>query len=82
LITNDCAAAAFGLGAGYAFWRWLKLATWPRAALAGVLMALAILAKMTWLVLFALWPLLTIIWYFTARKKHAMLVAFWGVNAG
>ncbi len=77
LITNDCAAAAFGIGAGYAFWRWLKSATWTNAVFAGVLLCLAVLAKMTWLILFALWPLLAMIWCFAAWKSRARL-AFWG----
>jgi hypothetical protein len=62
LITPDMAATAFGLGAGYFFWRWLKRPTWGRAAAAGLLLGLAELSKMTWVILFGLWPLLWIVW--------------------
>ncbi|MDQ3331752.1 MAG: glycosyltransferase family 39 protein [Planctomycetota bacterium] len=62
LITPDAAATAFGIGAGYAFWRWLKTPTWDRAGLAGLLLGLAQLSKMSWLFLFGLWPLLWLVW--------------------
>jgi hypothetical protein len=58
LVTPDCAAASFGLGAGYFFWRWLRKPEWPRAFAAGGLLGLAELSKMTWIVLFGLWPAL------------------------
>lgn len=62
LITPDAAATAFGVGASYAFWRWLKAPTWSRAAVAGLLLGLAQLTKMSWLLLFGLWPLLWVVW--------------------
>lgn len=58
LITTDAAAASFGLGAAYLFWRWLKQPTWGRAGAAGMLLGLAQLSKMSWLFLFGLWPLI------------------------
>jgi len=58
VICTDGVAAAMGVGAGYTFWRWLKLPSWPRAATAGIMLGLAELSKMTWLFLFALWPIL------------------------
>jgi hypothetical protein len=62
LITTDCAAASFGLGAAYFFWRWLKNPTWVRAGLAGLLFALAQLSKLSWLFLYGLWPVLWLFW--------------------
>lgn len=61
LITPDCGAAALGVAATYAFWRWLRRPTWIRALLAGLALGLAELTKTTWLLLFALWPSLWII---------------------
>ena len=55
LITCDCAATSLGLGAGYFFWRWLNVPTWNRAIVAGLLLGLAELAKLTWIILFPLW---------------------------
>jgi hypothetical protein len=69
LITPDCAAASFGLGAGYFFWRWLRRPIWGRALWAGLLFGLAELSKMTWFVLFALWPLLWLTWRWTERRR-------------
>ena len=62
LITNDAACTAFGLGATWLFWRWLKRPTWGRAALAGPVLGVAQLTKSSWLILFLLWPLLWFIW--------------------
>lgn len=62
LITPDAACTAFGILAGYTFWRWLKQPTWTRAMLAGGALGLAELAKMSWLILFGLWPLLWLVW--------------------
>jgi hypothetical protein len=70
LITNDVAAASLGLGAGYFFWRWLQSLTWTLASLAGVLLGLAIIAKMTWLILLVLWPMVAVAW-FMARQRSA-----------
>lgn len=68
LITPDCAATSLGLGAGYFFWRWLKHPNWERAGVEGLLFGLAILSKMTWIVLFGLWPLLWLFWFFMNRR--------------
>lgn len=69
LITPDCAATSFGLGAAYFFWRWLKKPTWQRAGLAGLLCGLAQLSKMTWIILFGMWPLLWLFWIFCSKPQ-------------
>lgn len=56
LISPDAAAAALGVAAAYAFWRWLRAPSWRRACGAGVVLGLAELTKSTWVVLFLLWP--------------------------
>ncbi|MGH7201076.1 MAG: glycosyltransferase family 39 protein [Planctomycetaceae bacterium] len=58
LITPDAGATALGLTACYLFWRWLRGPSWRAAALAGLALGVAELTKSTWIVLFALWPLL------------------------
>ena len=68
LLTTDAAAAAFGLAASYAFWCWLRTPTPVRAALAGLLLGLAELSKMSWVILFVLWPLLWLFWRDTAPR--------------
>lgn len=70
LVTPDAAATAFGIGAGYVFWRWLKMPTWEHAACAGLLLGLAELSKMSWLLLFGLWPLLWIFWRLTSGNER------------
>lgn len=62
LITPDGACTAFGILAGYTFWRWLKQPTWVRAILAGASLGIAELSKTSWLILFGLWPLLWGLW--------------------
>lgn len=53
LITPDAGATTLGLAACYTFWRWLKKPSWSQAALTGVVLGLAELAKTT-LILFYL----------------------------
>jgi hypothetical protein len=65
--TPDCAFTAFGLLAGYTFWRWLKKPGWFRALLAGGSLALAELSKLSWIPLFGLWPVLWGIWCYSLR---------------
>ncbi len=70
LITPDCAATSFGLGAAYVFWRWLKQPSWPRAILAGFLLGIAQLTKTTWIVLFGLWPALWILYRVAMKGRR------------
>jgi predicted esterase/4-amino-4-deoxy-L-arabinose transferase-like glycosyltransferase len=62
LATPDAGAAAFGVAAAYVFWRWLKTPNWTWTFVAGGALGLAELTKFTWLILFALWPILWIVW--------------------
>ncbi|MCA9024663.1 MAG: glycosyltransferase family 39 protein [Planctomycetaceae bacterium] len=61
LITPDLSAAACGVTAAYTFWRWLKTPSAGWTLVAGVTLGLAELTKMTWIILFVLWPLLWLI---------------------
>lgn len=69
LITPDAGATAFGVLAAYTFHRWLNEPHWDWALAAGVTLGFAQLAKMTWVILFALWPLIWITWI-TTTPKH------------
>ncbi len=69
LITPDCAATTFGLGAGYCFWRYLRHPDYTRATVAGIAMGLAVLAKMSWIMLFVMWPLL---WWLLGQRCRAV----------
>ena len=60
MITPDIPAAALGLASAYFFWRWLGSPGWARALAAGGALGLAELTKSTWIVLFAIWPLIWI----------------------
>lgn len=60
-ICPDAAAAAMGVAACYSFWRWLRNPASSAALAAGLLLGLAQLTKMTWIVLFPLWPILWIV---------------------
>jgi len=56
MITPDIPATSFGVLAAFCFWRWLRDPTWAHALLAGGALGLAELSKMTWVVLFGVWP--------------------------
>ncbi len=73
LITPDAGAAALGLTAAYFFWLWLKNPGWSGAFFAGLFLGLAELTKMTWVVLFPLWPLLWLVyrWPFSGLSLKA-----------
>jgi hypothetical protein len=73
LITNDVAATSFGLISCYYFWRWLKSPSWTNTLIAGFTLALAILAKTTWLILFGLYPVMAILW-FGIKSWHGELI--------
>ena len=61
-MTPDGGAAAFGVLAGWLFWKWLKQPSWTSAGLAGFALGLVELVKSSWIILFGLWPLLWLIW--------------------
>ncbi len=68
LITPDAAAAALGVAAAYAFWRWLKSPTWIRTLVAGLALGAAELTKFTLILLFPLWPLVWLTWRWPQRR--------------
>ena len=68
LVAADAAAAAAGVAAGYAFWRFLRRRDWRTALAAGLLLGLANLTKTTWVLLFVLWPALRLTWLIAERR--------------
>jgi len=69
MITPDGACTAFGLMAGYCFWRWLKRPAWTRTFLAGGALGVAELTKFSWLILFGLWPVVWCVWRTLEPRK-------------
>ncbi len=69
LVTPDVPAAATGLVATYAFWRYLRRSSWRAAFAAGLLLGLAQLTKFTLLVFYGVWPLL---WFIHRRWPSDM----------
>ena len=68
MITPDTGAAAIGVTAHYALWLWLKHPDRRGMILAGLTLGLAELTKTTWILLFALWPLLWLAWRWPERR--------------
>jgi hypothetical protein len=62
MITPDMGATALGVTAAYVFWKWLRAPGWPLALAAGFALGLTLLTKTTWILLFALWPALWLVW--------------------
>lgn len=58
VICSDGLATCFGLAAAYSFWRWLRQPRWSKALVAGGMLGLAQLSKMTWIIQFPLWIIL------------------------
>lgn len=86
LVTPDVAAAAVGVLAGYAFWRWLKNPTLLGATAAGVCLGLCLLVKSTWVILFALWPAMWLLagarWRTGGQLALALVLGLTVLNAG
>lgn len=61
-FTPDAAAASFGLWATYSFWKWLEKPILRQSFWAGITLGLCELTKLTWIVLFPLWPALWLYW--------------------
>jgi 4-amino-4-deoxy-L-arabinose transferase-like glycosyltransferase len=71
LLTPDAHATALGLAACYTFWRWLRRPTWTQAALTGVVLGLAELAKTTLIIFYPLWPLMWVVYRWPDRGQMA-----------
>ena len=69
VICTDVAAATFGVGAAWLFWRWLKTPTRQTTVLAGILLGAALLSKMTWIVLLIAWPVHWLIDSYLCRRQ-------------
>ena len=61
-VGPDVGAAAIGVAAGYAFWKCLHKPNWRTVCIAGLTLGLAELTKLTWVVLFLLWPTIWLVW--------------------
>lgn len=70
-ITPDAAGASLGIFAAYTFWKWLRDPVWTRMLLAGLALGFAEAAKGTWVILFALWPAIWLIYWLFPRKPTA-----------
>lgn len=71
VVTADASAAATGVLAAYCFWRWLKKPGWTAVFFGGLTLGLAELTKTTWVILFALWPLLWMIWRLAGPSQQS-----------
>ncbi|MDO5553402.1 MAG: glycosyltransferase family 39 protein [Planctomycetia bacterium] len=61
-ICPDLAATSLGLLACYLFWKWLKYPTFSNMIYCGLALGACELSKMTWIILYALWPAVWLIW--------------------
>ena len=61
-VTGDMAATSLGVFAAYSYWKWLRQPSWSAGLEAGLATGLALLAKMVWVLLFGLWPLMWLGW--------------------
>ena len=75
MITPDVAATSFGVLASYLFFRWLRAPSWERSVAAGLALGLAECCKATWIVLYALWPLIVVANLLACRGRDTALKA-------
>jgi hypothetical protein len=67
-MTPDGPAASLGVVAAYTFWLWCRQPKWTRSMIAGCALGLALLTKLTWVLLFILWPLIAL--HFVLRSDR------------
>lgn len=82
LVTTDVGASALGVLATWLFWRFLRVPTRGKAALAGLALGLAVLSKFSNLLLFGVWPLLWLAWLAAEGKAGIGRRMGWGVGHG
>ncbi|MDR1384286.1 MAG: glycosyltransferase family 39 protein [Planctomycetaceae bacterium] len=80
MVMPDLPATSLGLMAGYFFWKWLRIPENGNAFVAGVTLGLALLTKLTWVILLPLFPLLWIIWSFFHTGKRSWKL--WSSQSG
>lgn len=71
VVTTDIGAAVAIFATVYLFWRWLRSPSWPRAAAAGAVLGLALLAKFSALILLLILPALAAIHWIVTRRRLA-----------
>ncbi|MBC8263252.1 MAG: glycosyltransferase family 39 protein [Anaerolineales bacterium] len=71
LTTTDLGVTCFLFMAVYCFWRWLNHPTWPRLAVAGFTLGLALVSKYSALVLMPILPLIGLAHILISRQGEA-----------
>ena len=71
LIATDAQGATLGVAVLYLFWRWLHQPTWTGAVGVGVVLGLAELTRTTWIILYALFPIVWACWRGVQRPRAA-----------
>ncbi|MEK6261864.1 MAG: glycosyltransferase family 39 protein [Planctomycetota bacterium] len=94
LMTPDIPGASIGIAAFYVFRHWLINPTWQWAFVSGIVFGQAQATKSSWVILFAMWPLLWLFWRICCRcgensqpllrelKQMAVILAVgvWSIN--
>ncbi len=71
-VMPDLPAAALGVAAWYYFWKWFRNRSLENTLLAGFLFGLALLTKMTWVILFPLIPAVVFVFYLRRRRNKKL----------
>ena len=81
-VGPDAASASAGVAAGYAFWRCLRDRRFGPAVVAGLALGAANLTKLTWVLLFGVWPAIWLLWRLADRREAAGPPEPWRREAG
>jgi pimeloyl-ACP methyl ester carboxylesterase len=97
LATSQLPAAVTALAASYAFWRYVRDASSERALVAGLLLGVAEVTDFSALLLYALWPILAVVYWLTQGRDDGrvrsiahrvgqavfiLLLSIWVINLG
>ncbi len=74
-LMADVPAAAMGVAATYYFWLWLRAPDWSRTIIVGAVLGVAMLCKLTLLILYPLLPMLWLV--YRLRERRTMIGRDW-----
>jgi hypothetical protein len=69
LATCDVGGACFGVLAAWMYWGWLRSPRWRDTFGVGLTLGLALLSKLTWVILIGIWPAL---WFVTRQCRGGL----------
>ena len=69
-VNPDITATSIGIFSFYFFWKWCNSPSWSNTGILGMITGCLLVTKTVWIIIFAIFPLIWLIHYFTTGKKQ------------